>query len=208
MNWLSKHRWKFLGGGLALLSLYFCLPVFLTAIARQLQRDDGAHMRLPENGVDLIVALGGSLRCERELYAADLFKQGWGAYLSVSGVPMGDYGHTADSLRRSVIAANIPPERVVMVRDQFNTRTEARRTVELMRQRGWRRAIIVTSAFHSRRAVYTFERAAPELQFFSFPVPQTDREWRAERWWSRRRDALMTVREFISWLNTGLRGWE
>lgn len=205
MHWLSRHRWKLFGGGLALALFYICLPVVFTAAARQLQRDDGARLN---GSVDLIIALGGSLRCERELYAADLFKQGRGAYLSVSGVPAGSYGHTADSLRRSVVAASIPPERVLMVRDQFNTRTEARRAVAMMRQRGWRRAIIVTSAFHTRRALYTFEREAPDLQFFSFPVPPTEREWKAERWWSRRRDALMTVREFMSWVNTGLRGWE
>lgn len=211
MNWFSRHRWKLMGGGLALLLLYFCVPFLLTGMARQLQRDDFARLQLPDGSfqtVDLIVALGGSVACERELHAADLFKKGRGAYLSVSGVPAGAYGHTADSLRRTVIYAGVPSEHVVTIRDQFNTRTEARKIVETMRQRGWKRAIVVTSAFHTRRALYTFEREARDMQFFAFPVPQQGREWNAERWWSRRRDALWTVREFLSWVNTGLRGWE
>lgn len=210
MDWLSRHRWKWLGGALALGLFYLCLPLVLGVAARGLRRDDSA--RFPSKPVDLpvdlIIALGGSLGCERELYAAELFKQGRGAHLSVSGVPAGNYGHTADSLRRTVITAGVPAERVLMIRDQFNTRTEARLIVQTMRQHGWRRAVVVTSAFHSRRALYTFEREAREMEFFSLPVPQTGGEWNAERWWSRRRDAMVTVREFLSWVNTGLRGWE
>ncbi len=178
----------------------------LTQLAGLLIRDDSG--RLPAPNVDLIVSLGGSFHCERELVAADLFKQGKGAYVTVSGVPAGKYGHTADSLQRTVITAGVPAERVLAMRDNFNTRTEAKNVVAIMRQRGWRRAIIVTSAFHSRRALYTMESAARDLEFYSVPVPPEGSEWQPARWWSRRRDAYLTVRETLSWLNTGLRGWE
>ena len=204
-QWFSQHRWRFFIAGLALLLLYFALPIVLTKLAGMLIRDDRA--RLPGN-VDLIVSLGGSFHCERELVAADLFKQGRDAYVTVSGVPAGKYGHTADSLQCTLITAGVPAERVLAMRDNFNTRTEAKNVVAIMRQRGWHRAIIVTSAFHSRRALYTMESAARDLEFYSVPVPPEGREWQPARWWSRRRDAYLTVRETLSWLNTGLRGWE
>jgi uncharacterized SAM-binding protein YcdF (DUF218 family) len=190
---------------MALLLLYFVLPVVLSRLAGLLIRDDRARLT---GEVDLIVSLGGSFHCERELQAASLFKQGRGAYVTVSGVPAGKYGHTADSLQRTVIAAGVPAERVLVMRDNFNTRTEAKTVVQIMRQRGWRRAIIVTSAFHSRRALFTVEREARDLAFYSIPVPAEGQEWQPARWWSRRRDSYLTVRELLSWVNTGLRGWE
>ena len=210
-HWFVFHRQRFLCAGLALLALYFGLPVVLTWLAGLLIRNDGARLRWPDGSpasVDLIIALGGSLHCERELQAVDLFKQGRGAHISVSGVRAGAYGHIADSLQRTVIAAGVAPERVMTIRDQYNTRTEVRAIVQVMRQRGWRRAIVVTTGFHSRRALYTFEREARDLEFYSIPVALGGTEWNPARWWSRRRDALLTLREALSWLNTGLRGWE
>ncbi len=205
IQWILKHRWRFLIAGLALLLLYFALPVVLTKLAGLLIRDDRSRL---QGNADLIVSLGGSFHCERELVAAELFRQKRGAYVTVSGVPAGKYGHTADSLQRTMVAAGVPDERVLAMRDNFNTRTEAKTLVQIMRQRGWRRAIIVTSAFHSRRALFTIEREARDLEFYSVPVPPEGREWQPDRWWSRRRDAYLTVREILSWLNTGLRGWE
>lgn len=209
--WFSSHRWKFAVLGALLLVLYVSLPFLLTTYARQLIRVDDAKLRKADGSyapVDLIVALGGSLHCERELHAAGLFKDGRAPFLSVSGVPTGNYGHIADSLHRTVVAAGVPADRVIMIRDQYNTRTEARLIIQTMRQRGWRRAIVVTSGFHSRRALYTFESIAPDLEFYSVPVAQGGTEWSAAQWWTRRRDALLTIREGMSWVNTGLRGWE
>ena len=174
-------------------------------ISGLLIRDDRSRL---QGNADLIVSLGGSFHCERELVAAELFRQGKGSFITVSGVPAGKFGHTADSLQRTVIAAGVPAERVLAMRDNFNTRTEAKNLVQIMRQRGWRRALIVTSAFHSRRALYTVEREARDLEFYSVPVPPTGTEWQPGRWWSRRRDCYLTVRELLSWVNTGLRGWE
>ena len=204
-HWFSLHRRAFLLAAIASLLLYFALPLVLTRLAGLLIRDD--RSRLPGN-VDLIVSLGGSFHCERELAAAELFRQRRGAFVTVSGVPAGKYGHTADSLQRTMVAAGVPAERVLAMRDNFNTRTEAKNIVAIMRQRGWHRALIVTSAFHSRRALYTIEREARDLEFYSAPVPPEGREWQPARWWSRRRDAYLTVREILSWLNTALGGWE
>ncbi len=44
-----------------------------------------------------------------------------------------------------------------------NTREEAEKTAALMRERGWKRVILVTSAFHMTRAAATFRTAGVEL---------------------------------------------
>jgi uncharacterized SAM-binding protein YcdF (DUF218 family) len=97
---------------------------------------------------------------------------------------------------------------ILMIRDTLNTRTEAKVLEKLMREQRWSSAIIVTSAFHSRRALFTVERAARDLTFYSSPVAPVAPEWQPDRWWSRRGDVFITAREFVSWANTLVNGWQ
>ena len=116
--------------------------------------------------------------------------------------------HTADIATRYVESLGVPESDVLSIRDTLNTRTEAEALERLMLENGWHSAIVVTSAFHSRRATFTVERAAPGLTVYSSPVPATAPEWQPDRWWSRRYDMAITVREFISWVNTLAGGWQ
>ncbi len=40
----------------------------------------------------------------------------------------------------------------------------------MIRQRGWRKIILVTSWYHSRRALNAFRSAAPEVEWISAPA--------------------------------------
>lgn len=176
--------------------IWFLLPVTLNAAARQLIRQD------PLEKADVIIALGGDKRCNREKHAADLYKRGMASHVIVSGVQYGYGVHTGEAAKRFVIAQGVPESDVQIIRDTWNTRTEALRLREIMQQNGWRRGIVVTAAFHSRRATHTVESASPDFTFLSSPVPFWEGEWRPESWWSRRSDMWVTVREFLSWGNT------
>jgi uncharacterized SAM-binding protein YcdF (DUF218 family) len=185
-----------------MLACYFLLPIGLNGAARQLVRND------PLTRADVIVALGGDKRCERERRAAELYLQGWGSKVMVSGVQYVWGVHTGDVGKRYVISLGVAENDVLVIRDTWNTRTEAEQLAKLMRERGWREAIIVTSSYHSRRALYTVERAAPDLTFYSSPVAAVSPEWVPDNWWKRRGDAYVTTRELISWTNTLLKGWQ
>jgi uncharacterized SAM-binding protein YcdF (DUF218 family) len=50
-------------------------------------------------------------------------------------------------------------DRVLTTRSVKSTRDEALAVADVARHRGWRRIVLVTSPFHSRRACATFERA-------------------------------------------------
>jgi uncharacterized SAM-binding protein YcdF (DUF218 family) len=185
-----------------LLGVYFLTPVLLNAAAGELIRED----RLVR--ADAIVALGGDPRCNREKRAAELYHQGWADNVVVSGISF-DWGfHTGEAARKYVMGLGVPAEKISMISETLNTRAEARALNELMRERGWNSAIIVTSAFHSRRATYTVEKAAPGRTFYSSPVPSGSPEWAPRAWWSRRDDVYVTVREFASWANTLAGGWQ
>jgi uncharacterized SAM-binding protein YcdF (DUF218 family) len=185
-----------------LLTCYFLTPVLLNRVAECLIRDDQLVK------ADVIVAMGGDGRCNREKRAAELYHQGWAKNVVVSGIKYPWGFHTGEAARAYVIKQGVPEEKILIIRDVLNTRTEAKALEALMRERGWNSAIIVTSAFHSRRATYTVEKTARDLSFLSSPVPTGDPEWAPRAWWSRRGDVYVTVREFTSWANTLVNGWQ
>jgi uncharacterized SAM-binding protein YcdF (DUF218 family) len=178
------------------------LPPAMNGTARALVRED----RLAK--ADVVIALGGDARSNRERRAAELYREGWAKKVVVSGMRIAWGIHTADVSTQFVRSLGVPASDVLAVRDATNTRAEAKALERLMLENKWQSAIVVTSAFHSRRATFTVERAAPGLQFFSSPVPAVAPEWQPERWWSRRYDMSITVREFISWANTLAGGWQ
>ena len=50
-----------------------------------------------------------------------------------------------------------------------------------LERRGAKRVILVTSAYHSRRASLVFRIICPKIKFISVPAP--DNLYHAERWW-------------------------
>jgi uncharacterized SAM-binding protein YcdF (DUF218 family) len=198
----SKRARVLLIVSVCLLVVYFLTPVLLNEAAEGLIRED----RLVK--ADVIVALNGDIRSNREKRAAELYHQGWADNVVVSGMSFAWGFHTGEAARKYVMSLGVPEEKISMISETLNTRAEARALDDLMRERGWNSAIIVTAAFHSRRATYTVERAAQRRTFYSSPVPTGSPEWTPHAWWSRRDDVYLTVREFASWANTLVGGWQ
>mgnify|MGYP000925352809 CR=1 FL=1 len=180
----------------------FCLPAWLNAAARLLMRDDGPQ------SADAIVALGGDPLCMREGHAAELYHRGLGRKIVVSDLPFAWGGTTGEAKRRFLVCRDVPAEDVVLLPPAYNTRQEADALQSLMQQQQWHSMIVVTSPFHARRALFTIERRATAFKFYSAPLPTAPPEWQPQRWWARRQDAAITVREFISWGNTLAGGWQ
>jgi len=177
-------------------------PAALNRAARWLIRVD------PLRPADVIMALGGDPRCGREREAAELYRRGLAPRIIVSGVPYAWGLNTGESARQYLLSLGIPEKDILVFRESWNTRIEARELIRLMRENGWKSALIVTSPFHSRRALFTVERRAPDLAFLSAPVAARPPEWQPERWWARRGDMGTTVREYLSWANTLIGGLE
>jgi uncharacterized SAM-binding protein YcdF (DUF218 family) len=110
---------------------------------------------------ELVVLGGGDGRAER---AAELYHQG-----AASGVLVTGYGDCASNIQalenRGVPASVITPEPT-----SLSTFENAQRSVPLLRKMGAHRVILVTSWFHSRRALACFEHVAPDIQFYSRPT--------------------------------------
>lgn len=148
---------------LALFALFIFPPQLLTI-------DSG-----PVNA-NVIVMLGGGSG-ERPQQAAQLFREGAAPRIIVSGA-----GDTIDN-KRMLVNRGVPPDAIELEPDSKSTRQNAQFTIPLLRAEGARRVIIVTSWYHSRRALKCFRHYGPDIEFFSCPSYYAiDRsEWRITR---------------------------
>jgi len=178
------------------------VPLALTAAARTLVRADAISR------ADLAIALGGDPRCYREKQAAALYHKGMVPRVVVSGIPYTESVNSGDAAKRYIVALGVPENDVLVLNKEWNTRIEARDLSAIMRKHGWNSAIVVTSPYHSRRALYTMRREAPDLQFLSAPAFGPRPGWQPEMWWTRRGDTWLTIRELLSWGNTLVGGLE
>jgi uncharacterized SAM-binding protein YcdF (DUF218 family) len=112
---------------------------------------------------DVIIVLGGGGAHERPVQAAELFKQHAAPRILISGA--GD-----DEInRRALIRYGVPASAIEIEGNSKTTRENAMYSVDLLRAQNVHSAIIVTSWYHSRRALHTFEHFGGGIKFYSSP---------------------------------------
>ncbi len=113
---------------------------------------------------DVIIILGGGTGShERPGQAAKFFQEHDAPQIIVSGA--GD-----DQINRRILIQNGVPENAIQLESKSETTAQnAQFTIKLLRAEKIHSAIIVTSWYHSRRALETFEHYAPEIKFYSRP---------------------------------------
>jgi len=111
---------------------------------------------------DVMVVLGGGVT-ERPRRAAELFQSGEAPLVICSG--LGD----CESNQRLLVQGGVPSGAIRLECESKNTSENARFTIKLLRKLGVKKVIIVTSWYHSRRALHCFEHYAPDLTFYSRP---------------------------------------
>ena len=111
---------------------------------------------------DVIVVLGGGLH-ERPERAAELFQQHAAPRIIITGA--GD-----DEINRLILRQKgVPASAIEVENNSTTTRENAEFTLKLLRAENVHRVILVTSWYHARRALKTFEHYAPDLKFYSRP---------------------------------------
>jgi uncharacterized SAM-binding protein YcdF (DUF218 family) len=111
---------------------------------------------------DVMIVLGGGSH-ERPARAAELFKEHAAPRIIVSG--LGD----CEINRRLLLATGVPANAIELETQSRTTMENAQFTIKLLREEKLGRVIIVTSWYHSRRALACFRHYAPELKFYSRP---------------------------------------
>jgi uncharacterized SAM-binding protein YcdF (DUF218 family) len=111
-------------------------------------------------GDELVVLGGGDGRAER---AAELYHQGVAPGILCTGY--GDCASNVLVLERSGVSSTV----ITAEPNALTTLQNAQLSIPMLRKMGAHRIILVTSWYHSRRALAVFRHVAPDLQFTSRP---------------------------------------
>lgn len=112
---------------------------------------------------EVIVVLGGD-RGDRTSRALDLYAAKAAPRILISG--FGDCWLIRDRIVRAGVSTNA----LLMEPNSRNTKENAEFSVRLMRERHMKSAILVTSWYHSRRALACFRSFGTNIEFSSFPA--------------------------------------
>jgi uncharacterized SAM-binding protein YcdF (DUF218 family) len=138
----------------------FCLlasVVVALLFPRQLLTVDSGPVK-----ADAIVILGGG-GVERPKRALELFTNGAAPRIICSG--NGD----AQWNKSFLVRKGVPADAVLVENESSNTQQNARLSIALLRKQGAKRVIVVTTWFHSRRALECFRHYASDIEFYSCP---------------------------------------
>jgi uncharacterized SAM-binding protein YcdF (DUF218 family) len=136
---------------------------------------------------DVIVILSDdNYDAARATRAAQLFKSGMAPRILASGRLLRPYAGIAELMEHDLKAQGVPANAIVpLAHRATNTREEAGADTQEIALHGWKRVLLVTSNYHTRRADYIFARTLPkgtELRVISAP----DAEYDPSSWWKNR----------------------
>jgi uncharacterized SAM-binding protein YcdF (DUF218 family) len=161
---------------------------------------------------------------DRVLYAAWLYRQGVAEYILLSGGSLGwsaEVDPPAQQMAALLEMMGVPSEALWLEPVSRNTYENARYSARILRERGVRRILLVTSASHMPRSVRLFEAQGFEV----IPLP-TDYTVTVEEWQALWRGSLeshvlgllptasglalttQVLKEYMGMLVYDLRGWE
>ncbi|MBZ2185209.1 MAG: YdcF family protein [Bryobacter sp.] len=147
---------------------------------------------------DVILVLGGDTRGERATTGCNLLRQGYASQLWLSGNQIFYGQHESDSALNWLVARGCPASQLRAFHlDVDSTRDEAIAFGHLFRQAGFKRYILVTSNFHTRRAGATFRQTNPSLE--AIVVAAAGDPLPLHSWWQHRRHRRTFLTE---WLKT------
>jgi uncharacterized SAM-binding protein YcdF (DUF218 family) len=151
----------------------------------------------------MIIVLAGDETGHRILKAAELAREGYAPAVLV------DNSHRVYAATESQLAAEFAVKRgyspgffITVNWNAWSTSEELAQAVTELRKRGVRRAIVVTTVWHTARSVRVCRRLAPEIQFY--PVGAEDPRWHDGAWWTDREgrknfflEGLKTIADFL-----------
>lgn len=132
---------------------------------------------------DAVVAVSGGDTPARAGEAIKLYQNGWGKILIFSGAAADKSGPSnARVMKEQAIAAGVNPSVIVLDEISETTAQNASETSNIFKQHGVTSAILVTSAYHERRAMLEFDKRATGVEIRGHPVA-SDSQW-GPFWWT------------------------
>jgi uncharacterized SAM-binding protein YcdF (DUF218 family) len=157
---------------------------------------------------DAILMLGDdNYAGERASRSAELLRAGWAPVIVASGRLLRSYAGMAELMTRDLEAKGIPREAIVPFPHRAaSVRQEAEALRALVVERGWRRVLLVTSNYDSRRKRYVFRKVFPPDVMISV-VAVRDADFDPELWWESRQARRLFLRETTGYLSAVWEWW-
>jgi uncharacterized SAM-binding protein YcdF (DUF218 family) len=146
---------------------------------------------------DVIVVLSGGETDERVRQAAALYRDGFAPRVLLSGGGLTGGRPTPEVQREQALASGIPAPALLFETTSTSTGEQAENLRPELERLGVRRALVVTSSYHTRRTRYLFRRAfrGSPVEISVYPV-QND-AYDPVEWWTREDDAERAGLEYV-----------
>lgn len=150
----------------------------------------------PPESSDVIIALSGdNYDAVRAARAAALFRAGMAPHVVATGTSLRSYATTTDLMRRDLVDHGVPATAITPLTHRADdTREEAVAVSEFVASHHWKKILLVTSNYHTRRSEYIYERTLPpgtQLRVISAP----DIEYDPQSWWRTRQGLKLFFHE-------------
>lgn len=134
--------------------------------------------------VDAIVAVSGGDTTARAAQAISMYKNGWAKWLVFSGAAADKAGPSnAEAMKRQAVSEGVSSRDILIDETSETTKENAANTARLVEEHNIHSVILVTSAYHQRRAGLEFgKRAGNAIKVINHPV-KSDNQW-SEWWWT------------------------
>lgn len=144
---------------------------------------------------DVIVAVSGDEGLRMET-AVELWRLQYAPFLLFSGASLDPTSvSSAEIMKRQAMELGVPAAAIIVEPNSETTEENADFVAQVMRQHGFRTAILVTSPYHQRRASILFARAFAPAGLTFRNHPADDPGWDEDRWWMYPRSRILTVIE-------------
>ncbi len=160
--------------------------------------------RDPPQRADAVIVLAGDPDYERTKTGARLVLDGQAPLLVLTGGEPGP-GDSAQSLGDVALRAGVPAAQIRLERVSHNTHESLEAVRTILEQEGVRRAIVVTSPYHQRRATWAARRCLHGIEILSQPAEPS--AWKPEGWWKTARGRSIVLDEYAKLVYYVLRGW-
>jgi uncharacterized SAM-binding protein YcdF (DUF218 family) len=194
------------GGIIFKLLFLICLAVFgfFLYIARHpLLRFAGGFWVVddsPKTSDAIVMLSDDNFQADRAERAAELYKAGWAPRVIASGRLLRSYTGIAEIEEHDLEARGVPEAAIIKLSaSDRNTRQECTNIGEFVASHGWKRILLVTSNYHTRRARYICSRLLPAGTTLLVSAAR-DSDYDPDSWWQNREGGKMFFQEFVGLL--------
>jgi cytoskeletal protein CcmA (bactofilin family) len=147
---------------------------------------------------DAIVILGNdNYEGDRATRAAEVLRAGWAPRIIASGRYLRPYASIAQLEQHDLLDRGVPASAIVLFAHRAaDTQEEIAAIGQFITGHGWKRILVVTSNYHTRRTRYICRRVLPRGTVVRV-LAARDTNYDPDNWWRTRRGVKIFFHEFV-----------